>query len=38
MFELAREWRFYLTDMISFAEKVQVLRMISTRYALKPVA
>ncbi|HNS57674.1 MAG TPA: DUF86 domain-containing protein [Nitrosomonas europaea] len=24
MFELAREWRFYLTDMISFAEKVQI--------------
>ena len=23
MFELTREWRFYLTDMISFAEKVQ---------------
>jgi len=26
MFELAREWRFYLTDMISFAEKVQITR------------
>lgn len=35
MFELTREWRFYLTDMISFVEKVQVY---STRYALKPVA